>query len=130
MTPNHCYLIKYSYMLLSFFNPRTVAAWFPRQLAMLGLGQIQYPYKPDHIWNSHSEANTINLPVSPFWERHWMTSKSFRSCLGHCLKYRKHVVTALNKLCLKGNLVSSAIYHPTWILWWPHFLWIHSACIY
>ena len=51
-------------MLLSFSNPPMVAAWFPRQLGMLGLGQIQYPYKPDHIWNPRSEANTINLPVS------------------------------------------------------------------
>lgn len=51
-------------MLLSFSNPLIVAAWFARQLGMLELGQIQYPYKPDRIWNLHSEANIINLPVS------------------------------------------------------------------
>lgn len=51
-------------MLLRFSNPLIVATWFARQLEMLGLGEIQYPYKPDHIWNPHSEANIINLPVS------------------------------------------------------------------
>ena len=54
-------------MILTFFNPLMVAAWFARQLGMLGLDQIQYPYKPGHIWSPHSEVNIINLPIS-----HWL----------------------------------------------------------
>lgn len=54
------------------------------------------------------------------WELWWMAPDSFDSCLGHCLEYTGHAVSALTKsLYFKSNLESLAICHPTQAFRWP-----------
>lgn len=43
-------------MVLNFYNPLTVAAWFTHQQGKLGLGQMQCLHKPGHTYNFYSEG--------------------------------------------------------------------------
>lgn len=111
----------------SFFNPLMVAAWFARQLGMLGLGQIHYPYKPGHIWSPHSEVNIINLPIS-----HWLgTSLEYPTFLWK-LPWALFKIQRTCCYCINQVVFSRAIWHP-WQYAIPsgHYgglsLWIHSA---
>lgn len=57
-----------------------------------------------------------------------MATDSFDSCLGHCLSYKGHVVSALTKsLYFKGSPACVAICHPTWAFRSPLFICAQSA---